>query len=325
MSSTPTTASTEPSQQFGRQFSLLVSNKRGQALDLSSFRVKFSVKKTGYLTPNSADIYVYNLSSETAQFIKKEFTKVVLQAGYSGNYGTIFTGNIKQLIIGRESATDTFINLMCGDGDQAFNFSPVVKTIGSARTGGATPAQQLDAAINSMGANGVGTGYIGPLPQVKLPRGKVMYGNARDYIQAVSDTNNLNWSIQDGNVVILPERNYRPGTAVVLTYKTGLIGTPQQTVEGIQAKCLLNPKIHCHTRVKIDNSSVAQYKIDFSTPGSPANTPSSLNYDGYYYVWVASHSGDTRGTEWYTSIKMLTINITSNVLDGGVQPNYYGN
>lgn len=318
-------ASTGPTQQFGRLFSLLVSDKNGNTVNLSDFHCKFAVKKTGYLTPNVADILVYNLSTETALFIKQEFTRVILQAGYQGNFGTIFTGNIKQGILGRESATDTFLNLICGDGEQAFNFAVINQTIGSASVGGASPANQLDAAINSMGAMGVGTGHVGPLPQVKLPRGKVMYGNARDYIQGVSDTNNLNWSIQDGNVVIIPESTYLPNEGVVLTTKTGMIGTPQQTIEGITVKCLLNPKIRCHSRVQIDNASVAQFKIDFSTPGSPANTPAAILYDGYYYVLVAEHSGDNRGTEWYTSIRMLTIDISSNPLNsGGVQPNYFG-
>jgi hypothetical protein len=310
-------------QQFGRQFSLLVSNSQGKTIDLSQFRCKFSVKKSGFQTPNTSDILVYNLSSEAALFIKQEFTRVILQAGYPGNYGTIFKGNIKQAIIGRENATDTFLNLLCGDGDQAYNLSTLSMTIGSAKTGGASPANQLDAAINSMGTMGVGKGYVGSVPTVKLPRGKVMYGNARDYIKAVADTNNLNWSIQDENVVVVPESQYMPNEAVILTTKTGLIGTPQQTIEGIQAKCLLNPKIKCHTRIQIDNKIVAQLKIDFSSPGSPANTPVAILYDGYYFVWTTEHSGDTRGTEWYTSMKMLTVDASDNPLNnGGVQPNY---
>ncbi len=311
----------EPTQLFGRKFSLLVSDSKGNTIDLSQFRCKFVVKKSGYMTPNTADILVYNLSQSTALFIKQEFTRVVLQAGYAGSYGTIFLGNIKQGIIGRESQVDTFLNLVCGDGDQAFNFATVNTTIGSAKAGGASPANQLDIAINSMGAMGVGTAHIGALPAVKLPRGKVMYGNAKDYIQAVSDTNNLNWSIQDENIVVIPSTQYLPNQTVVLTSKTGMIGTPQQTIEGIMAKCLLNPMIKCHSRVQIDEKSVAQYKIDFSQPGSPANTPSAILNDGSYYVLVAEHSGDTRGTEWYTNLRMLTIDISDSPYSG-VQPNY---
>lgn len=313
----------DQSQQFGRQFSLLVSDSQGRVIDLAQFRCKFSVKRSGFQVPNVADVYVYNLSADTALFIKQEFTSVIIQAGYAGNFGTIFKGNIKQAIIGRESATDTFINLLCGDGDLAYNFATINTTIGSAKGGGASPATQLDAAINSMHPLGVDKGYQGPVPKVKLPRGKVMYGNCRDYIKAVADTNNLNWSIQDGNVVVLPESQYMPNEAVILTTKTGLIGTPQQTIEGVQAKCLLNPKIKCHTRIQIDNKIVQQMKIDFFNPGSPANTPAPILYDGYYFVWVTEHSGDTRGTEWYTSMKLLTVDASDNPLNfGGVQPNY---
>ena len=172
-----------------------------------------------------------------------------------------------------------------------------------------------------MGTFGVGTNYISSVPKIKLPRGKVMYGNARDYIQAVANTNNLNWSIQDEQIVLLPESTYLPTQAVILTSKTGMIGTPQQTIEGVMAKCLLNPKIKCHTRVQIDNKSVQKFKIDFTTAGSPANTPASLANDGMYYVWVAEHIGDTRGTDWYTSMRMLYIDVSDNPLNS-VQPGY---
>ena len=45
-------------------------------------------------TPNSASIKVYNLSEATAGRICKEFTRVILQAGYQGNCSVIFDGNI---------------------------------------------------------------------------------------------------------------------------------------------------------------------------------------------------------------------------------------
>jgi hypothetical protein len=310
-------------QQFGRRFQLLVSNNQGKTIDLSQFRCKFQVKKSIYQTPNVADIYVYNLASETAQFIKQEFTRVIMSAGYQGNYGNIFKGNIMQAIIGRENATDTFLNILCGDGDQAYNFAIINQTIGSNATGGVTQAQQLDAAINSMGSMGVGSGYVGTVPKIQLPRGKVMYGNARDYIKAVADTNGLDWSIQDENIVVVPSTQYLPTQGVYLSSKTGMIGTPQQTIEGIIVKCLLNPGLKCHSRVQIDNAAVAQMKIDFSTPGSPANTPVPILYDGYYFVMVVEHTGDNRGTEWYSNLRCLTIDPSSNPLnDGGVQPGY---
>jgi len=309
----PSAGSTQPStntQQYGRVCTLLVSNNQGQALDLSALRIRFKVKKTGVMTPNAADIVVYNVEAETQKLIQNEFTHVLLQAGYVGNYGLIFKGNIKQFITGRESATDTFINLNCGDGDRAYNFATINQTIKS----GVTPQAQLNAGLSAMAGMGISAGYTGQLPVVALPRGKVIYGNARDHLKKLADTYGFTWSVQDGNLVFISQGTYLPGQAVVITSKTGMIGTPQQTTEGIDVKCLLNPNLKVHSRVQINNASIAKLKIDFWTPGSPANTPSPINNDGYYYVLLLEHSGDTRGQEWYSNIRLLTVDVSSNPL-----------
>jgi hypothetical protein len=297
-------------QQYGRTCTLLVSNNQGQALDLSALRIKFKVKKTGVMTPNAGDIIVYNVDPKTEKLIQNEFTHVILQAGYLGNYGLIFKGNIKQFITGRESAIDTFINLNCGDGDQAYNFATINQTLKA----GAAPQAQLNAAITSMASMGIGAGYTGALPQVALPRGKVIYSNARDHLKKLADTYGFTWSIQDGNVVFLSQGAYLPNQAVVITSKTGMIGTPQQTPEGIDVKCLLNPNIKVHSRIQLNNAAIAKMKIDFWTPGSPANTPSQISQDGMYYALLVEHSGDTRGQDWYSNLRLLTVDVSSNPL-----------
>jgi hypothetical protein len=305
--------------QYLRKCTLIVSTASGNGLDLSNLHIKFSVKRSDTMTPNIADILVYNLSDETAAQIKKEFTKVVLQAGYESNYGVIFQGNIKQVIIGRESATDTFINIVAGDGDRAYNFSVVTATIAP----GCAMADQFSAAIGAMSQKGVNAGFVEGLPTNQLPRGKVMYGNAKNYMRNLALSSGTNWSIQDESVNFVPLKTYLPGEAVVLTAKTGMIGTPQQTNEGVNVKCLLNPKIRISGRVQIDNASIAAFKINLATPNSPANIAPPLNGDGYYYVLVVEHQGDNRGVEWYTNLITLYISPATNPINS-VQTNYGG-
>jgi hypothetical protein len=313
------------SQQFLRACTLLVSNSSGQAFDLSDLRIKFSVKRSGVMTPNVADIKVYNVSPQVIsqiQNVENPFQFVTLQAGYQGNFGVIFNGQIKQFISnGRESATDTFIEMIAGDGDQAYNFAIVNTTLKA----GSSPGNHLSAALGALSNNGVGQAYIGALPQNQLPRGKTMYGSARQHIKRIADTNGFVWSIQDQKVVFIKQSTYLPGTAVVLSSKTGMIGTPQQTVPGVDCKCLLNPQIKIHGRVQIDNKSVAQFKLDQFNPGSAANTPVPLNADGFYYVNAANHSGDTRGTDWYTSLSLLSIDVAVNTLDALPSNTFGGN
>jgi len=303
--------------QYLRAFSLVVFGTDLNGLDLSELRCKFVVKRSDTMTPNVADIRVYNLDEKTALRIRNEFKKVILQAGYEGNYGVIFQGNIKQVIIGRESATDTFIDIVAGDGDRAYNFAIVNATIAA----GGTQEDQVQAAIGAMGEKGVTAGHLGEFPSEKLPRGKVMYGNARNYLRDVAETSDKSWSIQDEKVTFVSKKSYLPGERVVLTSKTGMIGTPQQTNEGVNIKTLLNPMIKIGGRVQIDNASIERLKINLTVPNSAANIPAPLTADGVYYVLVAEHQGDTRGVEWYTSLVCLNVDVTSNPINS-VQTNY---
>ena len=304
-------------QQYGRTISLLVFGTDLNGLDLSKLRIKFSVKRSDTMTPNTADIRVYNLEEKTALQIQKEFKKVSLQAGYEGNYGVIFQGNIKQVILGRESGQDTFIDIVAGDGDRAYNFAIVNQTLAA----GATQMDQVKASSGAMASRGVTDGYLGEMPNNQLPRGKVMYGNARNYLRDVAESTDKSWSIQDEKITFVPKKSYLPGERVVITAKTGMIGTPQQTNEGVNVKMLLNPMIKIGGRVQIDNRSIERYKINLTVPNSPANIPAPLTADGVYYVLVCEHQGDTRGIEWYTTLICLNIDVTSNPINS-VQTNY---
>lgn len=294
--------------QYKRVCTLIVSTANQNGLDLSELHIKFSVKRTDTQTPNMADIRVYNLAEETAKLIKKEFTQVILQAGYESNYGVIFQGNIKQVILGRESATDTFIDIIAGDGDLAYNFAIVNQTLAA----GSTQSDQIQASLAPMSSKGVTSGVINTNSTDKLPRGKVMYGNSKEYLRNSADNLAQNWSIQDGKVNFVPLKSYLPGERVVLSSKTGIIGTPQQTVEGVNFKCLLNPRLKISSQVEINNKDVQDYKINLGVPGSPANTPVPLSADGVYYIFTIEYAGDNRGLEWYCNLLCLSIDVSAN-------------
>jgi len=295
----------DSTQQFIRAFTLLVSDRQGNGLDLSEFRVKFQIKQSSAETPNAADIRVYNLATDTAIFIRSQATQVVVQAGYEGNKGVIFKGNIKQVIIGRESATDTFIDIIAGDGDLAYNFAVVNTTIAK----GNTQQDQIDACAKvtaPLGVTAGGNTKVSATP--RLPRGKVMFGNARNYLRDTAKTTNNQWSIQDGKIVFVPNRSYLRGEAVDINAQTGMIGTPQQTNEGVNVKCLINPLIQISGRIKLDNKTIERIKIDLTLkPGNATNTAAPLPSNGVYFVLAKEHTGDTRGVEWYTKLICLYI------------------
>lgn len=300
------------SAQWMRKMSLLVSNSKGQAIEFDQFRVKFNIKTSSTQTPNAGDIYIYNLSYDTYLLLKSEYTTVILSAGYQGGtYGVIHKGNIKQVIYGRESATDTFVNIISGDADLAYNFATVNTTLAA----GSTYSDHINVCTKSMGSLGVVTGTIGTENPQPLPRAKVMYGMARDHLRQIADSTDSSWNIQNGTLNFIKSSTAFGGTPVVLTSKTGMIGTPQQTNEGVNVKCLLNPYLRSGGRIQIDNRSVAQFKINLLVANSPSDIPPPTNADGVYYILTSEFSGDTRGTDWYSSLVCLTYNVLSNPLN----------
>jgi len=295
--------------QYLRKASLIVGQNEASrgALDLSELRFRFSVRRGDIQTPNSADIRVYNVSEQTAQAVQKEFTRVVLQAGYEGNYGVIFDGQIKQVRRGRESQTDTFIDITAADGDSAYNFA--VSAISLAA--GATPNDQVSAVLQDMALRGISRGYVPDLQGNPLPRGKVIFGMSRDKMREIAKNTQTSWSIQDGKFQMVPLTAYMPGDIPVLTAATGVIGLPEQTQNGIRLKTLLNPNIKIGQAVKLDNASIQRYRFGLGIGQAAQNLfdeqTAKINNDGLYYVMIADQMGDTRGNEFYTDLTCLAI------------------
>lgn len=277
--------------------------------DLSELQFKFQVHQRDIQTPNTAVIRVYNLSDKTAQEIQKEYTRVILQAGYQTDpFGVIFDGTIKQVRRGRENPTDTYLDILASDGDKALNFGVTNTSLAA----GATPADQVDAHAAALGQYDVTKGFIGELPKDALPRGKVLYGMAADGLRDLMAGFGFTYSIQNGKLNIVEFNGFIPGQAVVLNSKTGMIGLPEQTEDGITVRCLLNPLLGIGSKLQINEKSVQQATQDLAYTAFPIDQqfPGIDKNDGVYRIYVIEHHGDTRGNDWYSEIVCLSIDPT---------------
>lgn len=294
--------------QWIRKVQLIVSDASGNGLDLSEFRVHFKVNQSDFETPNNAEIIVYNLSQDTAQRVRKEFTGVILQAGYeSGAFGQIFKGTIKQAKIGRDSQTDTYLAIYGADSDEQYNFGMVNQAIAA----GTSPQDQINQIAQSMGA-GVGTIQYDTALQSNI-RGKVLYGMARTQLRNLARTGLAKWSIQQGNLTFQKLTGYLPGEAVVINSRTGMIGLPEQTEEGLKVRCLLNPKIVVGTQIQVDEASVqrATVSLNITDVNQVESAFPPVTADGFYTVLVSEMEGDTRDNEYYSELTCLTVSKSS--------------
>ena len=263
--------------QFGRRWKLDITNDQ-ETLSIEQLRVAFEIDKTINEKPNPAKIQVWNLNRDHInQLLSQDYKKVALSVGY-GELRQIYVGDITKTRIQREGL-DFVLTLECSDGHQAYTQSRAKTTLKA----GATDKQIVEELQKTMPK--VQTGAIDIPNQRKLPRGRVLNGNSRDILTKIARNNNADWSIQDGALIFLPKDKVLNDDAVLISQDTGMINAPEQTDEGLELTCLLNPALQIGGLVKVESI------IDYC--------------NGEYKIIKLAHSGDGIGGDWHSKMTVV--------------------
>lgn len=283
--------------QYMRKYRVVVESKSaGMTFDVSDLRCSFNIEKATRSTPNNAKIAIFNVTEESAAAIQKG-DSVYVEAGYvNGNYGMIFSGEVVQAYVEKDDSVDSALVIIAQDGDVFLTGSMIGVTVGAGASGKDIVQTCLD------GAEGVVSGQISDaLSNTMLPRGKVLFGRPADYLDRVAKSNQAQFFVEDGVVHIVASSDYNPNEAVELTPYTGLIGTPTQTDDGVQAKCLINASLKLNGLVHIDKSYVNAKAVN------QGREVKKLNEDGIYKVIKITYQGDTRADDWYCDFEAITV------------------
>jgi hypothetical protein len=310
----------------GGEMMILSTSEQTSTGEYADLRVQFEVTAADLNsgTPNHAIITVWNLADRTASQVIKEYTQVILQAGYqTGHYGIIFKGDVKQFKRGRQNALESYLTLYCADSILPTTYSTVNTTLPK----GWTFDQLRDALIKSQQQWGAEVGHIDRKPSggVVGPRPAVLYANSIDEVYAYSRAMQQSWTFQNGKITILNWDGYQPGDIIELNSATGMIEVPELTQDGLLVKSLLNPRVYIKCRVRLNNADITQYFAPgggwlnpmtgnslLGFPNVKQGTPAYAHAaaDGVYCALVINHSGDTRGQPWYTLMTCLDVDPT---------------
>lgn len=292
---------------YGRLAELIVGIPGQQGLLLRSFsldpktgayvdglRFKFKIEKTSDSTPNKAQIQIYNLAPTTrAAFENKKIT-LILSAGYGRildrsvtTVANIFRGDgLKSYT--HKDGSDYITTIETGDGQVAFTEA----RLDSGFAEGVKGTTIVDTLIGSMG---LGKGDTSGIPEnMDYLNGFAASGLSRDVLDDVVDKADAEWSIQDGQVQILPKGKANREEAVLLAsaygpdrVNTGIVGSPtrsgfQNSVNkkenGVEFVSLLQPELRPGRRVRIETREVL----------------------GTFVCRKITHEGDTRSGPWHS-------------------------
>ncbi|MDD4958381.1 MAG: hypothetical protein PHS51_03465 [Gallionella sp.] len=282
---------------FGRAASLVLADSSGNGIELNELAFEFEVSHPSKQTPQLLRVKIYNLADATIQQISAEFSQVQLKAGYASSFGTIFNGTIAQKKVGRESSTDSFVEIYGTNNDLGYNFSSVNTTLQA----GYTHANVYDVLGSSFGQFGINKQKAPAFPPQIFPRGKVMYGDAKHHARQLAATTGMNWNITtDGQFRMLPSHGSTPDQAIVITPASGLLGTPEQTINGITVRCLLNPALHIDGMIDLKTAQITPATLNFDY--SVVNFFPGISKTGLYRILWVEHVGQSRGEQWESNI-----------------------
>jgi hypothetical protein len=259
----------------------------GSILNAAPLRVKFDIDKNLLGSSNKAKIELYNMSVVSRQYIKVGYN-VLLQAGYNGLIRNLFLGNVHpDGLEAKRNGSDIIMSMECGDGESAIANGRLDKSYPP----GTTLAQILSDIGNAMSTpttfnpQGVSAGAVIGIPSVIFNNGWLAHGPCNVLLNTLCKAQGLQWSVQNGNLNIIPYGKNNGRSAIVVSSATGMIGVPSFNGRIMQFISLLNPQI---------------------VPGSLVQLVSeNITISGFYAVQRAHYEGDSHDNKWQVSCECI--------------------
>lgn len=273
------------------------------AIDVSHLKCVFKTTATVQTAASICELEVYNMNAQTEGGIINEGFQILIEGGYQeGQYGTIFEGDIVQIIRNRENGVDYKLEILALHGSTLFDLNYVRSSIAA----GSTPRDVIQA-VASRANTVVEVGEVSEnLSTQKLPRGKVIFGEPNKYFRDITIGNDAYYWAENNKLTIKKIEDTIPeGLVLYLTPTTGLVGTPQYGDDGIHIKMLLDSRVKLMSMIKIDNELIRKQKMTLDLSGQGNNKLSQrqiFDQDGEYQAFSVSHVGDTYGDDWITEI-----------------------
>jgi hypothetical protein len=276
---------------FGRRYRVIVAEKGTSGIDVTGLRCVFTVEKSMSAEPNRSVIQIYNLSAATQNKILSTGKRIIIEAGYedSPQFGLIFDGDVIKALKRGVQGVDKITELIAQDGDLFLNSGFISVSYSAGQTTRSVLSQMAGVGDEEIVLGSVSDG----LKNTKLARGKAMFGQPKDYARMLAKTEGALFYVNDRQINLVKPADLPQGEIVDLSPASGLIGTPEQTETGVNAKCLLNPLLNVNKLVHIKNDDVQQSR---DTAGTGLST-------GVYRIIKLKHTGDTLGNDWYTEFE----------------------
>ena len=251
------------------------------AIVIEDLRVRFSIEKSLGSDPNAAEIIIDNLAQPTRAKLQTLPLQVRLEVGYVDNIKIIYIGDLIWSESRREGTAWT-TTLQLGTSARANRHARVNRSFGA----GTTLRQVVREVVFAMGQN-LPPETRDPAFDKQYVSGFALHGRASRCLTQLLEPINRTYSIQDNRLQILEKGKARNSKAYVISQDNGMIGIPEFGTPArkqkpvLHARSLLYPELYAGGRVQMDSQLIR----------------------GTFRINKVTHSGDTHGKTWETTIE----------------------
>ncbi len=258
-----------------------------ESLTVTALRVAFSIEKTLESTPNRCTVQVWNLSADSRAELQRDRIQVSLRAGYGGQLAQLFVGDLTASRTRVEGA-DMITELTLGDGRRAHRHARVTKSFKA----GASALEVLKETAQSMGLAMPNSADSARELQTKYASGVVVSGLSSAEMSRILRAQGMTWSVQDGQLQVLPVNGAETVEAILVSTDTGMVGVPQYGVPEDDGK----PPVLTISKL-IDPGALP-------APGRLILVD-AREVSGLHVVRKVVHTGDTGGAAWQSDMEAV--------------------
>jgi len=262
---------------YNRHVSIEIGKEGEEGRRFEELFIAFEVAKSNQSNANTATVSIYNLNARSRDLIGQEGAVYILRAGYFGLeedplIEILSVGNVEEIVT-EKTGSDVVTKLTLTEDGKKLRDTTVDLSFGK--------GANTEVIVNEMASiMGVTKGTVKGLTNKVFNSGASVSGKVKDRMDEIVKNDGLDWSIQNGELQILPRGDSTDETAVSLTNDSGLLTARKikfNEEDQVNFKSLLNPSIKIGRKIYIKNREI----------------------DGFFVVQNIKYVGDNKSGPFY--------------------------
>lgn len=250
------------------------------AVTIEGLRMSFSVVRDPSAAPNTASVVAHNLAPATRALLKTRPLRAVLEAGYEGDVGVLFAGDVREVLVGRAAGVVT-TTIEIGDGERAWRGA----TMTDSYRGGTPAIQVIRDLAAAAGLQVPRAALSDPQLRAQISGGYSGDGGALQQLEELLGERGYGVSVHDGRLEIHRDDEALPSEALIVDAAHGLIGQPVVAARrlggGVSWRKILDRRVRPRQLAQI----------------------SAEDFSGLVRCVKVRQDGDTVGGSWHTSVE----------------------